>query len=383
MINDTVLNKLNKANIGADIDSLESFIVDFKQASELCDLSYYSNTYNELKGILREAKVNSKALQHKSDLDSIDKSDPYVTIFEEINNVYPEHTYGSRSLAVQNMKASLDCNPDGAADLVAITNVDGLDVLCSYMNGYIYRIYAIGETQIYIDLTEQLKSKVPSYIDGISCYREVELRGKITIFNNHKDCQELSKYIPCSAMRLIRLSSKLDCLDIVFNDMFIKSDNLPYTNQWDKLEYMRDNGISVPHHVLVRNIDKEILSKALLQMHEYFRDIRNSTGMVYKYHGIIVRFNDEIVCNSSGHTIIYNAEDLTSDVEFESTVKSISTTQENNEMIQHVGIVATKCNDDLVIDCIDIDDIYDIEEYEIVIGKKIKFKVIENKAVLC
>ena len=67
-------------------------------------------------------------------------------------------------------------------------------------------------------------------------------------------------------MRCIRTKTHLQDLNIVFNDIIIDSEDLPYNNQWDKLEYMRSINLSVPHYSLIRSVNRENLEQALLEL---------------------------------------------------------------------------------------------------------------------
>jgi len=388
MINENTLKILNNIGFGADIDSLESYIIDYKQARLLCNLAFYSNNYNKLYKILKEIKPNSIALSDEVNLSPLENN-KYDKFIIEYNNIHEEVLYGTKSININNIKSNIDTEEDESIDIIAIANVSGIDISISYINGYIHKIYAIGETSKYLDLTKLLKDKcgILSYIGGIAHLSLVEFRGKLTIFNNNKRLQTKSLNIPCSVMRCIRTKTELDKLVVVMNDIFIDEADedieLPFNNQWDKIQFIRDLDLSVPHHVLIRSVDRDNLEVALTEADDYLENKKNNNEVIYDYHGILIRFNNDIICSAVGHKFIYNSNDPEPNKIFYSTVKSISTTNGNNGLGQRLNIVRTQCNDKAYISYVDIHDIYALEMCNIQIGKKISFKVIENKAVLC
>jgi hypothetical protein len=165
-------------------------------------------------------------------------------------------------------------------------------------------------------------------------------------------------------------------LKIVFNNIFIDDENIPYENQWEKIEYMRSAGLSVPHHGLIRDIDRELVAQALKDLDNYIQEIKETEGIVYDYSGILIRVNNDETDESS---VIYNTTDVDYRQKFSSTVKSIS---QSYDMKQNINIVKIACNDRTDIDTIEIEDIYELEEHSVRLGKKIIFNVIEGVGAL-
>lgn len=54
MINENTLNILQNIGFGADIDSLESYLIDFEDANKVADLERYKYNCKILKNILKE-----------------------------------------------------------------------------------------------------------------------------------------------------------------------------------------------------------------------------------------------------------------------------------------------------------------------------------------
>lgn len=380
MININTMTLLNNIAFGADIDSLESYIIDFKQAQLLARLDKYEAEYLKLSKILKELKTESLAFSDKTSLTELDTNN-YDRIFLSKPNFKMKLAYGTQSDTLCNIKNNIYENKD-TFDIMAMTYIEGININCIYIKGNLFTINAIGEYYKYIDLTSVLKSKVPEHIKELAKYELVELRGKITIFKDEEYRLKRLNTI-CSTMEALRLNINIDKLNIIFDDMFIEDNTeLPFDNQWDKIEFMSDIGLVVPHHALVRGIDKETFNQAMEELDNYFDDIQNDTDIVYDYNNIEIRLNDDIYCSDDNKKFIYNSRDCDSKQLYSSKIKSISTTSNGNTIKPVLNIVSIQCNDKLDIDNIVVDDICTLETNDLKIGSKVVFNVINNKAYI-
>ena len=388
MLNDNTLEVLNRIGFGADINSLESYIIDYKQARLVSNLAFYADNYNKLCKILSEIKPDSVALKNSNELEPIELNRDDC-ILEKYGNAYPKVIYGIDSNGINVIKSSFDAEDNGVADITAIANVLGVNINCYYVYGKLHGVYLVGETKKYQNITKILvdNKKVKEYYGEFSKYGILELRGVLTILNNCPDLQMKSLNISSSVMRNIRLKINIDKLDIVYTDVFIKDtidsselSDAEFNNQWDKFEYLSELNFHVPHYILLRNISSDNLEDALLGIAENFSN--QEKDFSYPYRGMIIRFNNDIICTAVGHTFIYNDKDGEPGKIFQSTVRSISSTDENNGLGQKINIIEVKCNDNLKISSIPVNDLYDLEKYKIMPGSKIKFQLIENKLIL-
>lgn len=382
MINENTLKTLNKKAFGADIDSLESYIIDFKQANLVCNMDRYETNYLMLVKLLKEIKSDSKAFSDTTSLVE-SETDKFDKFFTEYGNHRHNIMYGEEHNGFFNdfEDSILECD-DHVTDIVALTNITGVDIICNYINGILYKTFLVGTDCKYTDISDLAKKLLPDRVENFKKYGLVECRGKLTIFNTHPDTQNISLNLESSVMRCLRDNIYLDDLSIVLNDIFIETEDLPFENQWEKIEYMRDSGLSVPHHGLIRCVESDMVDSALKELDNYFDDIQNTDGIIYDYNGIVIRLNDWLNCTDETSTFIYKSREVDPRQRFSSTVKSISqSSSESNQQV--LNIVKIQCNDKLTIDYIDLDDIYDIEKYNIHIGGKVVFNVVEGKAVIC
>lgn len=377
MVNESTLRFLNNNAFGADIDSLESYVIDFKQSSLISDLSKYESTYMKLYEVLKNLKRNSVAFNESTSLQVIE-NDRFDKLFKIHSSKIPVIAYGKDDSNINTFKDQLDLCSDAMSDIVCLTYSSGINIKVTYDYGYINAIYAVGNHCKYIDLTDKFKNKIPSYMKEFKDYKLVELRGKV-VLGTDKLKNITFKYpnVPCYINRLIRLDINIDILELIFDNIYIDIEtiNLPFNNQWEMLDYIEDCGFKTETHVLIRSISKEILSQALIEIGNYFEN----EALEYDCSGIEIRMNDNTMESSK---FIYKDKECDIDKEFTAVVKSISNIHDEDGIKHRINIVNTQCNDKLAIDYIDIDDIYLLEEKKISTEKKIKFHVIESKAVI-
>lgn len=374
-----LINKLNTLGFGLDIDSLESYIIDYNQSKYLTDLSLYEPNYKQLYELLNSLKPESTAFSVNNLISTNMETEDVFFIRDK--NPRKKVIYGMHDLdGLKALKDSIDSTQKDLVDMISILNVRGLDVKCVYKYGELRSVSLIGECNKYTDITKQvyIMETLPMEIEELGDYWVTELRGKLTIFNNEKELQSISKHVETSVMRCIRCNIYRESLNIVFNDIKIMEDEgddktiKSFNNEWEKIEFMRKLELSVPHHGMLRGIDSDSIEEALYDMCQFFDKIGKTTGIVYPFKGFEIRI-------SEAEPVIYNTTDVSSEQMFVSTVKSF---KHLGNFTNQLIIVLTQCNEQLAISKIDIDDIYLLEELGIHKGSSIVFNVIEGKAVL-
>ena len=197
MVNKSTLRLLNDIAFGADIDSLESYLINFKQASMLCDLHRDTKRYNILYNILRDMKGNSLLFSDRTNLRSVDKDDNDI-LFKKYPNNFINTAYGLDDTELDDFRHTIKYNFSNSVGVVAIANVCGLHLKCLYVNGYLRNAYIIGEAEKYLDITDTASEIIPEYVSEFKHYDMVELRGKITT-------SKVDKLIPeCSTLHFIK-----------------------------------------------------------------------------------------------------------------------------------------------------------------------------------
>lgn len=368
MINENTLSILQDIGFGADIDSLESYIIDFEEASKLTNLERFRYNYDILKRLLKELKPDSIAFETK-DIEEL-KEDKFAYLFEQYGNIRKPVAYGTIDmLATSDIREKINNAQDSISDILALVEVQGLDCMCTYKDGYICKAYLIGESKRYKDITEFICDKVPKRIKELSKYELVELRGKLVI--NNKRLEQISLHTETSLNQALRCGIYNEDINVIFNDII--SDNITFKTQWEKMEFMKQLDIETVPYVLVRGIDETILPQAIYDIYNTFKEIE----IEYSTYGFEIRLN-EYLDNNTGFIAILDDADYRK--VYESTVKSVAT--EDSTGIQILKIVDTKCNKEFSISSIEVNDIYLLEKLGISIGSKVHFRVIEGKAIL-
>lgn len=383
MININTLNELNRYGIGADIARLESYIVDYKQASLVTNMYEYEHDYLRMNKILKELKPDSLAFTDKTTLNEEDTNSNDKLLMKYNNRPLIE-LYGSNDIHMSKLCNYIESLEDGCMDMVAIPNVLGINIRCSYINGYLYKINIIGHkyTYKYLDITSRFDNQLPKYVEEFSKYGLVELRGKVTIFNNHEDLQNISLNVECSTMHLLRLDIDNDSISIVIDDLFIDTeDDLTLKTYWNKLEFIRELGFNVPHHALIRNVENHVVGDAFNSFKEYFDNIENTSGIIYKYSGYQIVNNKEIDCEQDYSRVLYVYDRCDYKQLFSTKLKSVLTIASGSVDII-LNVVSVKCNDCLTIDKIEVDDINILNTYDLKPGSTVFFFVNNGKAIL-
>lgn len=372
MVNINTLNELNRLGIGADISKLESYIIDYKQANLTTNMYVYEHDYLRMNKILKELKADSLAFTDKTTLEDV-PTDSYDKLLMKYNNRVIDEIYGSTDTRMDELCDYIKSQEDGCIDMVAIPNVLGISVRCSYTNGYLYRVNIIGDNYKYTDITARFREQLPKFVEDFSKHSLVELRGKVTIFNNHADLQNSYLNVECSTMHLLRLGLNSSDMSIVIDDLFIDTDDLlPFDNQWDKLEYIRELGFNVPHHALIRNVEHSILEDAFSSFRDYFSNIEETSGIIYKYNGYQIRNNKELSYEQdySKFSYIYDKCDYKN--LYSSRIKSILTVT-GKEVDIMLKVIPVKCNDDFTVDTVLVTDINILDTYDLSPGNTVFF----------
>ena len=89
MLNTNTLRLLNNIAFGADIDSLETYLINFKQASMMCDLHRDTRRYNILYNVLKDMKASSLLFSDRSNIKPVSK-DNTDTLFKKYTNQFVE-----------------------------------------------------------------------------------------------------------------------------------------------------------------------------------------------------------------------------------------------------------------------------------------------------
>ena len=371
MVNKSTLRILNNIAFGADIDSLESYLINFKQASMICDLHRDTKRYNMLYSFLRDMKGNSLLFSDRTDIRSVNKNDTDI-LFNKYPNSFLDTAYGTDSDIIIELEQRIKHKYTNNVGIVALANMCGLFIKCVYVEGYLREAYIISDTEKYMDITEIANEILPEYITELKHYKLAEIRGKVIT-------SKVEHLIPeCSTLHFIKNKYNINTLQVYMHDILINAEELPYGNYWSKLEYLEELGFKVPVHVLVLDITSNSLCDAITEMDNYIYENEKS---LHKYFGIQVSIND-IQYKNNQNSIIYVSRNCDEYKTFRSKLKSASYDITNDGIPVTLNIVPVQCNDNVIIDKVTVSDIYSIELQMLKPGDEIKFQLLNNEAYL-
>ena len=379
MVNNFKLKILNKLAFGADIDSLESYLVNMKQASEFCDMTLWRNTYIKLYEIMEEMKPESKLFEDSTTPVKLptDAKTPY---FKTYGNSRIKVCYGVDDTGMDGMKASINSNNEHTGDIIAIENISGLDIELVYGFGELRKAYIITQKNQSKDITDIVKNAVPNYISSFDDINSVEVFGKVTIENTFSRLQKRFKHVECSVNHLIRLGIEHEAISVYCTDFHFNNEFEEYDTQWSKLQKLIEVGFNVPKYYLVRDITANDMSVTLLELAKKAEETDEERK--YLFNGLLIKLNSDVNEKDNKEKFIYNYKNSSPDTVYQSIVKSISINAESDDMAIVLNIVETYCNDMLSVDEVIVEDVLDIDRASAFVGNSIQFKVEDYGAVL-
>lgn len=371
MINEITLRKLDNLGFGIDIDSLESYIIDYSNAVLVSDLSRYEYNYKEARKLLKELKPTSQALTLVPPQSL--ENDELDFFFTALGNERAPKVYGQNDAKkINRIKNQMYADEKDTFDLVAIAGCEGIDLSIVYDRGYLSGIYAISEVHKQFDYTEELFKHFAKadmlYIERFARYSIVELRAKATLLKDKK----IKTNVICETMHRLRTNIDVEDITLIYTDIFIKNDSKLQT-YWNKLGYLTSLGFRTPERAMLRNIDREELNQAISTLANH---MMNEKETDYIVDSTYIKKNSDV--STPDFIINYDINNIRSDAVFESRVRSIT----RDNLGQYINIVSIDCNKNLSIDKVYLDDVYKLESDHIVPNGKIKFRIVEGRAVL-
>lgn len=371
MINEITLRKLDNLGFGIDIDSLESYIIDYSNAVLVSDLSRYEYNYKEARKLLKELKPTSQALTLVPPQSL--ENDELDFFFTALGNERAPKVYGQNDAKkINRIKNQMYADEKDTFDLVAIAGCEGIDLSIVYDRGYLSGIYAISEVHKQFDYTEELFKHFAKadmlYVERFARYSIVELRAKATLLKDKK----IKTNVICETMHRLRTNIDVDDITLIYTDIFIKNDSKLQT-YWNKLGYLTSLGFKTPERAMLRNIDREELNQAISTLANH---MMNEKEADYIVDSTYIKKNSDV--STPDFIINYDINNIRSDAVFESRVRSIT----RDNLGQYINIVSIDCNKNLSIDKVYLDDVYKLESDHIVPNGKIKFRIVEGRAVL-
>ena len=359
ILNEDDVIKLNKYKIGISMDNMQSFIIDYNIAKNICDVSQYDGAYNTCKNILEATKFNmSEDIDNFGAVKELQKSaDDKLLEDIELNN---EVAYGTQSDEWLQYKKSFGLE---SSDMIYIGDMVGIPVEVIYKYGFIYRAYIIGrDNKRYKDITYICKEYCNNKINQLIPFKYAHVIGKLRTKGN---IQKYHGYTELNIIHYIRLKTHPERIELVIEAV----DGIEGHNLWDIMEYINQEDIHIAPHFLVRNIDSDTLNESIKAIVDEFNQIDNIWDSCYGIR--VYKMNNK-------KNIIYNGNYGNKQRIYESIITGFSP-KVNEELIIRINKV--KCNDNLSISTVICDDLLKIDK-NLHIGDKISFYIIGANAYI-
>lgn len=309
MIGKDTLNKLDYLGIGADIDRLESFVVDCKQASSVAYLSICKRDIELATELLRKFRGNSVAFDLSTDIKEVDDGCDNRLI-KKFNNKHLDILYKNNNFTELH------------SENIKITEVMiGVDIEITFLDGKLQKIYVIGNSTRYYDITNRLfmMNKIKEWAGT----GEISVRGVLI-----KD-----KASELDIIHDIRINKKLDGYSFIAYKAYSDNGEIELVDMFEQpREFRSIKEIEVRDGVYGYSIEDKFIYK-------------------YDWYDSTIEYEGEVISGSSeklayGEELVINIKDTD-------------------------GINKVHC-----------EDIMTIIDNDINIGDKIKFRVYMDKAIL-
>lgn len=301
MINNNVLDQLNKLGFGSDVDALESYVASLQDAAGMGDPLVDDAAYDGYVRLLKELRPNSDVLNRN-----------WETCDEELSK-YDEvlEKYGMCSITTFSDTSELGpfanvLNEIGHnVELFASIKDNGHGVRAVYLNGWLYNGSTRGRYKKGRDITRHLKAVLPNYVDAWKNVPIMEVRGEMLVsienFENH--LKGKLKTPLSSVTSLIRDSAtdeELKLLDMECYKVISSDGSLEFESLYEEFQHLEECGFKVPPYALIRNVNAGNLEYAVNTLLNYFETKMDNGDVKYSCDGIVYAINNNNEFYSTG-----------------------------------------------------------------------------------
>lgn len=301
MINNNVLDQLNKLGFGSDVDALESYVASLQDAAGMGDPLVDDAAYDGYVRLLKELRPNSDVLNRN-----------WETCDEELSK-YDEvlEKYGMCSITTFSDTSELGpfanvLNEIGHnVELFASIKDNGHGVRAVYLNGWLYNGSTRGRYKKGRDITRHLKAVLPNYVDAWKNVPIMEVRGEMLVsienFENH--LKGKLKTPLSSVTSLIRDSAtdeELKLLDMECYKVISSDGSIEFESLYEEFQHLEECGFKVPPYALIRNVNAGNLEYAVNTLLNYFETKMDNGDVKYSCDGIVYAINNNNEFYSTG-----------------------------------------------------------------------------------
>lgn len=299
MVNQNLMEQLERLGFGADIDALESYVATLQDAAGMGAPLVTDAQYDMHCKLLSELKPDSAVLHRnwEADDNELGEIDELLLRFKMMS-IKTIQDFNELS----KFKEAIDGN---YLSLFASIKLNGHAVRAVYQYGHLVGGSTRGRTKKGRDITRHLKATLPNYVEAWKDIRVLEVRGEMLV--SLKNFEQLKHKLktPLSAVTsLIRESvteEELKYLNCVCYKIIPCEDSeIHFETLGEQFEHLIDNGFEVPTHKRYYGVKSDNIMEMAKTILEDFSVIKDKDELPYYTDGIVVAVDNTVIFNSLG-----------------------------------------------------------------------------------
>lgn len=300
MVNQGLMEQLERLGFGADVYALESYVATLQDAAGMGAPLVTDAQYDMHYRLLSELKPDSAVLTRnwESDDNELGEIDELLLKFKmmSIKTIQNMSELNKFKEAVSGMNVNL----------FASIKLNGHAVRAVYQNGHLVGGSTRGRTKKGRDITRHLKATLPNYVEAWKDVRVLEVRGEMLVsLENFTEHLKHKLKTPLSAVTsLIRDSvteEELKYLNCVCYKIIPCEDSeIQFETLQEQFEHLVENGFEVPTYKGYYGVESENVLKTAEEILEDFSLIKDRNELPYYTDGIVVAVDNIEVFNSLG-----------------------------------------------------------------------------------
>lgn len=291
MVNQNLMDQLERLGFGADVDALESYVATLQDAAGMGAPLVTDAQYDMYYKLLHELKGDSEVLKRnwETDDNELEENDELLLQFRMMS-----------IKTVQNMDELSrfeDAIEDMDVNLLASIKLNGHAVRAVYRYGHLVGGSTRGRTKKGRDITRHLKATLPNFVEAWKDVRVLEVRGEMLVSLENFEQLRYKLKTPLSAVTsLIRDSvtdEELEYLNCVCYKIIPCTDSaLQFETLEEQFIMLENNGFEIPTYRLYDDISSDNLMDMAEVILEDFSADKDADLLPYYTDGIVVAIDD-------------------------------------------------------------------------------------------
>ena len=296
MVNRNLMDELNNLGFGADVDALETYVINLQNADADGNPEVDSKVYEKHLLLLKQLKPSSIALmrdwESAGDAGVTDGTEKYT--FEELRLV---KSMGDLS----DLRNKLS---DEGIDFCARASLIGRDIRAIYKRGRLVAGSTAGVNGEWRDIIRHLRCMLPTYIEAWESYKSVEVSGVVVINDeNFKQLSESLKTKMSAITHILRddaTEAELSMIHCICHSGVIEGGWHIEDEIYDEITTLGNLGFNIPKHINVLGVDRYNFDEKIEGILNEFEDMHDKRELAYDCDGVVVHVNDIETLNGFG-----------------------------------------------------------------------------------